>query len=138
MRGFTFKYFVIVSYTMADLSTISLRNNLLIDAKYAEAKNRIIQRVSDLGLASEKYKLDPEFLTLIANLAEHLVSKKDKVDKKTLVLDVFKTLFNTTDEEDGVLSKNIDFLCAQKGLVKKTSFYKLFIAGVKEWFFKKH
>jgi hypothetical protein len=123
---------------MADLSTIALKNNLLIDAKHAEAKSRIIGRIAELGLSNDKYKLDPEFLTLTCNLAEHLVSKKDKVDKKALVIEIFHDLFQTTEDEAAVLSKNIDFVCAQKGLVKKSSFYKLFVAGVREWFFKKH
>ncbi len=122
---------------MADLTFVSLKNNLLVDSKYSSAKNQIIQRVGDLGLAHAKYKLDNEFLALVANLAEHLITKKDKIDKKELVLDVFHTLFTTTDEEREILSKNIDFICAQKGLVKKASFYKLFVAGVREWFFKK-
>lgn len=123
---------------MSDLSLISLKNNLLIDSKYNEVKSLIINRINQLGLTDGKYKLDPEFTTLVCNLVEHLVSKKDKISKKQIAIDVINSMFNLSDEELVLLGKNIDFLCSQNGLIKKVSYYKLFKTGLKEFLFKKH
>lgn len=123
---------------MSDLSVIALKNNLLVDAKYNEVKNLIVTRISQLGLTDIKYKLDPEFTTLVCNLVEHLVVKKDKISKKEIAIDVINSMFNLSDDELSLLSKNIDFLCSQHNLIKKASYYKLFKTGIKEWLFKKH
>lgn len=122
---------------MVDLTVVPLKNGLLIDCKYNEIKSLIMTRINQLGLTDAKYKLDPEFLCLAANLVENLVVKKDKIDKKALVIDIINTMFNLNDEELNLLSKNIDFVCAQNNLIKKASYYKLFKTGIKEWFFKK-
>ena len=118
---------------MTDLSIIPLKNNLLVDATFNGVKQQIIARLNDIGIADSKYKSDAEFLALVCNLVEHLISKKDKVDKKTLVISTLDQLFCLSEDEKLAISKNIDFLCSQKGLVKKISFYKLFKTGIKEW-----
>ena len=123
---------------MTDLSIIPLKNNLLVDATFQTVKSKIITRLNELGITNAKYKNDSEFLTLICNLIEHLIiRKKDKINKRDLALDIIGTLFNTTEEEKAAIGKNIDFLCSQKGLVKKVSYYKLFKVGIREWVGKK-
>jgi hypothetical protein len=122
---------------MTDLSIIPLKNNLLVDATFQAVKTKIITRVNELGITDAKYKNDSEFLSLICNLIEHLIQKKDKINKRDLAIEIISTLFNTTPEEKEALAKNIDFLCSQKNLVKKVSWYKLFKVGVREWFGKK-
>ena len=120
-----------------DLSLIPLKNNLLVDAKYNTVKQKIIERVVSLGLQDDKYKTDNEFLSLVCNLIENLVVKKDKVSKQDLAIDIINHLFNMTDEEKDILRKNINFLCSQINIIKKVSYYKLFKTGFKELFFKK-
>ena len=120
-----------------DLSLIPLKNNLLVDAKYNTVKQKIIERVVSLGLQDEKYKTDNEFLSLICNLIENLVIKKDKISKSDLAIDILNHLFNLSDEEKDILRKNINFLCGQINIIKKVSYYKLFKTGFKELFFKK-
>jgi hypothetical protein len=119
---------------MTDLSIIPLKNNLLVDATFHTVKSKIITRLNELGITDSKYKNDSEFLALVCNLIEHLIQKKDKINKRDLALDIIGTLFNTTEEEKAALGKNIDFLCSQKGLIKKVSVYKLFKVGIREWF----
>ena len=120
-----------------DLSIIPLKNNLLVDSTYNSIKQKIIERIIHLGLQDHKYKSDNEFLTLICNLVENLVNKKDKISKKDLALDILTQIFNLNEDENAILSKNIDFICNQKNLIKKVSFYKLFKTGLSEWFRKK-
>jgi hypothetical protein len=120
-----------------DLSLIPLKNNLLVDAKYNTVKQTIIERIVNLGLQDAKYKTDNEFLSLVCNLIENLITKKDKVSKQNLAIDILHHLFNLTDEEKEIARKNIDFLCSQINIIKKVSYYKLFKTGIKELFFKK-
>lgn len=120
-----------------DLNLVPLKNNLLIDTTYNSVRDKIILRINELGLQDPKYKNDNEFLALICNLIENLVSKKDKINKKTLLIEIFKLMFNINEDETELLSKNVDFICNQHNIVKKVSYYKLFKTGIKEWFKKK-
>jgi len=83
-----------------------------------------------------KYKLDNEFLTLLTNLIEYLVARKDKINKKQLALEIMKDYFAATDEDLEIIGKNIEYLHNNK-VIKKVSFWKLFKAGFCEWFAKK-
>ena len=122
---------------MKDLSIIPLKNNLLVDSTYNTTKQAIIDRINQLGLQDPKYKNDNEFLALVCTLIENLISKKDKVKKQELAIDIFVQMFNLDEYEQDLLKRNIDFLCNQKSLIKKVSSYKLFRAGLSEWFRKK-
>jgi len=119
-----------------ELQLIPLRNNLLVDFKYIEAKNQIIARLGELHLCDAKYKNDNQLLNLICELVEHLIVKKDKIGKKDLVIDIYLGLFGLTDDEKKTLENNINFLWSNQ-MIKKVSMYKLFKTGVKEWFKKK-
>jgi hypothetical protein len=121
---------------MVDLQIIPLRNNLLVDFKYNEVKSKIIARLNELNLNQNQYRLDNEFLTLLCNLIEHLVIKKDKLDKKALAISIMADVFGLTEEEKTAVSNNIEFLCGNK-MIKKVSFYKLFKTGMREYFRKK-
>jgi hypothetical protein len=109
---------------------------LLVDYKYTEAKNQIINRLGELHLCDGKYKNDNQLLNLICELVEHLIVKKDKIVKKDLVIDIYLGLFGLTDDEKQTLENNINFLWSNS-MIKKVSMYKLFKTGIKEWFRKK-
>ena len=121
---------------MADLHLIPLKSNLNSNYQFIECKNKIIARLSELHLNDNKFKIDSELLVLVCNLIEHLVSKKDKISKKELALDIFKALYNLSPEEEQSISNNIEFIWANK-MIKKVSMYKLFKVGIKELFWKK-
>lgn len=121
---------------MSELQIIPLRNNLLLDFKRNEVKGKITTRIQELGLVDVKYKTDSELLSLICSLVEHLVSRKDKIDKKVLVIEIIDSLFLLSDNEKSVLCNNIEFLHSNS-LIKKVSYYKLFKTGLKEWFGKR-
>lgn len=121
---------------MADLALIPIKNQLFSDYRLNEVKTKIIARLTELGMIDLKYKLDTEFLTLLVNMVEHLVVKKDKIDKKGLVVKIMRDFFAATDEEIELISRNVEYLHANK-VIRKLSFWKVFKAGVSEWFFKK-
>ena len=121
---------------MADLQIIPLKNNLLLDWKKQDVKTKIISRVNELNINVSQYKTDNEFLTLICNLIEYLVTKKDNINKKELVLSVYNDLFGLTPEEQETLKNNIDIVHLQKK-IKAVSYWKLFKCGVKEFIFNR-
>ncbi len=121
---------------MSELQIIPLKNNLLLDFRQTEIRTKIITRLSELGLTSQQYKMDNELLTLVCNLVEHLVMKKDNISKKDLVISILVGIFELTEEEKATLSNNIEFLWSNS-LIKKVSFYKLFKVSVREYFKKK-
>jgi hypothetical protein len=121
---------------MADLSVITIKNGLFSDFRFNEVKSAIIKRLTELNMIDLKYKLDNEFLTLLTNMIEYLVDKKDKINKKSLALEIMKTYFAATDEDLDIIGKNIEYLHNNR-VIKKVSFWKLFKAGFCEWFKKK-
>lgn len=121
---------------MSDLSHIQLRSNLLQNYKFIEVKQKIINRLTELHLNDNKFRIDNELLVLLCNLVEHLVKKSDGISKKELAVDILKTIYNLSPEEEAGISNNIQFIWSNK-MIKKVSNYKLFKTGIKEWFFKK-
>lgn len=118
------------------LEIVSLKNNILKDVKYNEVKTKIINRLTELNLINPNYKNDQEYLLLVCNLIEFLITKKDNIDKLFLISDIYVSLYQITDDEKETLKRNIDFLHKNKQ-IKKVSYFKLFLCGIKEYFFKK-
>ena len=121
---------------MTDLQIVPLKNNLLADWKKNDVKSKIISRINELNINVSQYKNDNEFLTLVCNLVEYLVVKKDNIDKKEIVVLVYYDIFGLCPEEQKSLKNNIDIIHLQKK-IKKVSWWKLFKCGVSEWMFKK-
>ena len=90
-----------------------------------------------LNLNDAKYKFDTEFLNLVCNLIEYLVvGKKDKINKKELCLSIYRDLFGIANDDEMMITKNIEYLWANKN-IKKVSYYKLFKTCFTEWTKKK-
>jgi hypothetical protein len=121
---------------MTDLTIVEVKNLLANDIKRIQIKSKIINRIKELGLNLVAYRMNNELLLLILNLIEHLVLKKDKINKKELAIEIINELFQLTPPEKQTISDNIEFLWINKA-IKKVSFWKLFKAGMCEWFFKK-
>ena len=118
------------------LNVVPLEKNILIDWKKNEIKNKIISRINELNIPIINYKNDNEFLTLVCNLTEYLIIKKDYINKKDLVISVYNQLYGLTPEETETLKNNIDIIPLQKK-IKKVSMWKLFKCTVSEYFKKK-
>ena len=117
-------------------SLIQAENSLKSSIKFNEIKNIIVDRVSKFENLPQ-YKLDIEFLKLVANMIEFQVKKKYGIDKKDLLIKIYDQAFvNVSDDEKETIKKNIEFIF-QNNHIKKVSYYKLFICGVSEWLKKK-
>ena len=93
---------------MDNLSLVPIQNSLAVDVKRIEIKNKIITRIGELGLVISNYRNSTEFLLLILNLIEHLVVKKDKINKKELAIEVLNEVFGLNELERNNINSNID------------------------------
>ena len=72
------------------------------------------------------YKLDPDFISLVANLIEHCVKSKYGIDKKILLLDIFNKVFpNVSEEDKTIIIKNLQYIY-DNGKINKVSYTKNF------------
>lgn len=118
------------------MDLIPLRNNLFHDVRLAEVIEKIYTRLQELKLVDKKYIGDAEFILYLMNMIEHLVSKKDGIDKKELLLSIYKNHYGANTADIMLIEKIIEFLHKNKS-VKKVSYYKIFKTSLKEWFVKK-
>ena len=114
---------------------VPVKNHLLKNVKVDEVKREIIERIKKFP-NYDVYKNDVEFLLLVCNMVEHLVIKKDKIDKKQLLVEIYNNVFSLNSDEVNAISQNVEFLWNNKK-IKKVSYYKLFKTGLTEWIKKR-
>ena len=70
---------------------------------------------------------------------ENSIVKTDKISKKELVIDIYKSIFGITDDASidlMTLDNSIEFLISNNK-VQKVGMRKLIVKGVGNWFYKK-
>lgn len=100
-----------------DLNLIKPQNSL----KKAQLLNDLLvvlkQKIADYP-ASHNLKICNEFLLMCCKLVEEVIKKSDLINKKQLVLDLFKSIFNLSAPELVVLDNAVEFLWSN-GLICK-------------------
>lgn len=100
-----------------DLSLLKPKHSL----KKSQLSNDLLvvlrQKIAEYP-ATHQLKSCQEFILFCCKLIENLVQKKDKIDKKELVKDVFKQLFNLQPPELLVLDATVEFLWANSLICK--------------------
>lgn len=115
------------------MDLVPLKNNLFHDVRLNEVVEKIYTRLLELKLVDKKYVADAEFILYLMNMIEHLVDKKDKINKKQLLLTLLKNHYSASDADLLVAERILEFLFTNKQ-VKKVSYYKIFKTCLKEWF----
>jgi hypothetical protein len=115
-----------------DVSIVKPKHGLIKDIKQAKITQFIIDELKLIPDWS-KYRIDNEFIKMACNLIENLVVKKDKIDKKEIILIVFQKLFNLTAQEIKIVSDVIEFLVNNKK-IKKIKIYKKVYIFLKKFF----
>lgn len=121
----------------------SISNPALISVKNSIVKNQkqddILLIVKDklAGLSNpQQYKLCNDFLLYVCKLVEAFFVKKDKADKKQVVLDIMRAVFGHNDTELKLVSTAVEFLFSN-GLISKVKLSKSLKHSVSNWFKKK-
>ena len=110
---------------MDNLALVPIQNSLAVDVKRIEIKNKIITRIGELGLDIANYRNSTEFMLLILNLIEHLVVKKDKINKKELAIEILDTVFGLTDIDKTNVGYKIRDICRDTVVTKLLNHYNL-------------
>ena len=109
---------------MAEFSYVQAKHGLCRDKMRMDIIQSIHKRISDEYPDFRTLKNDLELLSLICNIIENAISKKSKLNKADVLVEIFIKLYgNYTAEEKTVLLKNVDYLL-DNGKIKKTPIYK--------------
>ena len=108
---------------MVDISFVKPKNKLKRNQYNIELKKQIIEKMKQFdNLGSLKF--DQEMLRFVCSCLENSLKpkyeKKQKTDKKALVIEIFNDLFNLNEDEKKKLGNNIDFLI-ENDLVEKVN-----------------
>ena len=114
-------------------SHIKLKNNLLIDNRFATIKKTIITRITTDLNDYMNYKYCIETVLLACNLLENLILPTDNFDKQALICEVFVDIFSMTEAEIAILKNTINFLWNHKK-IKKFSRWFFLITKVFKFF----
>lgn len=122
---------------MSDLTEIiPAKNHLFKSLRVNDIKEAVIKRIQSFPNYAQ-YKNDVEFLLLVCNMLEHLVNKGEKINKKEVLVEIYKQVFTSLSvDEQKAIEQNVEFLWNNKK-IKKVSYYKLFKTAIWEWVKKK-
>lgn len=126
---------------MDKLYYIKTRNSLKKKEKLHTIKQCIVNKVQsdiDVNKLRENQHVDNELILFICSAVEELVKKSYSIDKRELVVEILKTIFNGVlgELEINQIKSQIDF-AHENELIKKVDFnYKIRVV-VWRWFQKK-
>lgn len=128
---------------MSSFSFLKPANQLWKEAKIAKVRDRILGRITEMPHEVRANKHNMELLTLICNMIENSGIKnkekndKLKIDKKLLLITIYKNLYGNLSPEDiELLSKNIEFLHDNKHIVQY-SWRTIATSCIVDWFKRK-
>ena len=119
---------------------IQPKNSLEREKHKGEVIGKLVARITDFP-EFRRYKLDLEMLTMVCMLVEHLVKpskdKKEKLDKKEMVMRAYELAFgNLTPSDLEYLGKNIEYL-VDNDKIQKIDFLTRMTAYMGDWFRRK-
>lgn len=93
---------------------LTLSKPLQQNEKINKVKDQLVGEVKCMG----HYRLSQDLTEGVCNAVEMFVKKKYKINKKDLVLEIFKSAHDLSNEELQVVETQIDYI-VQKGLLIK-------------------
>jgi hypothetical protein len=81
-------------------------------------------------------RLNPEIILLACNLIENSVGKKDKIQKKEIVVKILSGIFNYSPADKKGVEDTVEFLHANKR-IKRVKLIKKVLLFVGEWIKRK-
>lgn len=91
--------------------------------KYHYNFETVLKEITDEFLKIPKIqdlKLNPELTKAIMSIVEQVIKRSNKIDKKNLVIQILIKIFELTEEEQLIASKDIDFIHTN-GLIESNS-----------------
>lgn len=115
---------------VVDLNLIKPKNALLKSQRFNDLLLLLRQKVAEYP-ATHNLKSCQEFLLYVTKIVEELVKKSEGINKKELVINLFKALFALPEAEVKVLDASIEFLWSN-GLICKISSSKKAVSWLRK------
>ena len=111
---------------MVNLSFVNPKNSLKNSAHKSSIVKAICERVEEFE-NHHSLRTDSELLKFVCNLVENSPElEKHKIDRESLVIDVYVKLFNVSENEKKVLIRDMSFLNDNNLIVKTNVIRKWF------------
>jgi hypothetical protein len=120
---------------VADVDLISLKNSLVKDQRVADLNIVVKDKIASLP-PNVSYKNNTELILYVCKLVENVVSKKDGLNKKELVINILRPLLGLNDAEAKLTGEIIEFLHSN-GLIQRIKQVKKIKSSIVSWFKKK-
>ena len=116
---------------------IQPKNSLSRETKKQKLLGQITEKLERV-MSSQLKKNDLEFISLVCNIVENVINKKDKINKKEFVFDIFQMLYNgeLTQEDKTMIGNHIEYLWENEQ-IKKVDIFTKTKAIVGSWFHRK-
>ena len=125
---------------MSELNYVKSYYNLKAFEEKHQLVESIKKRIEQIPNYEELRKnplVDIEFVKLITNCIENIVSKGSKINKKDLCILVFKEIFPDFSQEECDNIGNVIEFIHQNGLIKKVPFFRKIKRIIKNYLKKK-
>jgi hypothetical protein len=117
------------------MSLFKFKNKINSHVVFNNTVKQIVEEIQKIPKYNE-LKGNPEIVLMVCNCVENIITKKDGCNKKDIVIEVIKTVFNLNDVEIKSLGATIECFWSNGMIVKMKSVEKVGkIIG--EWFFRK-
>ena len=120
---------------VADVDLISLKNSLVKDQRIADLNIVVKDKIASLP-PNVSYKNNTELILYVCKLVENVVSKKDGINKKDLVINILRPLLGLNDAEAKIMGEIIEFLHSN-GLIQRIKIAKKLKSSIISWFKKR-
>ena len=113
---------------------LNFKNSISRKLKKEKLKQNILQKLNEVP-DIQNLKMDIELVLFICRCIESEVKKKDKIDKKELLIDVIQTLFKASLNRDDILiiEKQLVFL-HENNKITKSKIINYICNSIGGWF----
>lgn len=96
-----------------------------------DVKSKIVTRVKECNLDKGDMKFEPRVVLYVATIIETIIAKEQKINKRDLLLEIWKELYGLSKDDETQIKAIVDMLHLAKR-IKKKSYYKLFLVSISE------
>jgi hypothetical protein len=96
-------------------------------------KERIVKRLKECGFVEKKFATEAKVILFVCVLIESAINKDFKLNKRELLIDMFREVYGLSGEDEILIKNTIELLHIGKK-IKRKSYWKLYCASVAESF----
>jgi hypothetical protein len=109
------------SKLLSKSNEVDFTKNIKINKKKNDIQNILAQKIFSLN-NYQTLKFSPDLILYLMNQLELLVNKSDGINKKEVILDILKIVFNLNEPELKLADDLIEFIHSNKLVIKRGIF----------------